>query len=257
MQALVRLMAAAAVAAALIAPLAQAAAPRSGRAAVDAAVIARGKRLVEHTKELLPAFTGASLTCASCHINFAHGAGPLSFAGIAGHYPQYSSRTRNIVALRDRIAECFFFSMNGRPPSYFGPDLIAIEAYIAFLSRGATVGPAPAKTFAYRAPATVSTVAGRTIYVAQCAACHGTTGAGNASAGFPPLWGPRSFNDRAGMNRLMAGFVQAHMPLGRGGTLTDQQAADVSAFVLAHPRPRFNSLRFANLSAAERRFFRI
>ena len=150
---------------------------------------------------------------------------PLSFAGIAGHcHPQYSARTHHVVALRDRIAECFFFSMNGRPPSYFGPDLIAIETYIAYLSRGAVVGPAPPKAFAYRPPTTISATAGKTIYAAQCAACHGATGAGNASAGFPPLWGARSFNDRAGMNRLMPAFVQAHMPLGRGGTLTDQQA---------------------------------
>src|ERR1700722_4170159 len=121
MQALVRLMVAATITVALAAPLAQAAAPPSGATAVDAAVVARGKRLVEHTKELLPAYAGANLTCASCHINFAHGTGPLSFAGIAGHYPEYSTRTHTIVALRDRIAECFFFSMNGRPPSYFGP----------------------------------------------------------------------------------------------------------------------------------------
>jgi thiosulfate dehydrogenase len=257
MQRHARFAATAAVAAALVAPFALAAAPQAGPAAVDAAVVARGKQLVEHTKELLPASVGANLTCASCHINFAHGTGPLSFAGIAGHYPQYSARTHHVVALRDRIAECFFFSMNGRPPSYFGPDLIAIETYIAYLSRGAVVGPAPPKAFAYRPPTTISATAGKTIYAAQCAACHGATGAGNASAGFPPLWGARSFNDRAGMNRLMPAFVQAHMPLGRGGTLTDQQAADVSAFVLARPRPRLNSLRFANLSADERRFFRI
>jgi thiosulfate dehydrogenase len=45
------------------------------------------------------------------------------------------------------------------------------------------------------------------------------------------------------MNTKMASFVKANMPLGRGGSLTDQQAADVSAFVLSHPRPHFDGTR--------------
>jgi thiosulfate dehydrogenase len=71
-------------------------------------------------------------------------------------------------------------------------------------------------------------------------ACHGAGGAGNPAANIPPLWGPKSFNDGAGMNTKMAGFVKANMPLGRGGSLSDQDAADVSAYVLSHARPHFD-----------------
>ncbi len=41
------------------------------------------------------------------------------------------------------------------------------------------------------------------------------------------------------MTRLSktAGFIQNNMPKGQGGTLTDQEAADLAAFLLSHERP--------------------
>jgi thiosulfate dehydrogenase len=209
---------------------------------------------VRNTKQLLPVNVTAQLNCSSCHLLGDRPGRPLSLAGIYGEYPQFSRRTKHFVGLRDRIAECFLFSMNGRPPSYYGPDLIAIEAYIAFLSRGARVGPAPSPVRSYFAPKSVDLKKGAAIYSAQCAVCHSANGAGNETANFPPLWGPASFNDRAGMDRMMPGFVQANMPLGRGGTLTDRQAADVSAYILSKPRPHFKPSKLKNLSPLELKF---
>ena len=60
------------------------------------------------------------------------------------------------------------------------------------------------------------------------------------SYAFPPLWGPRAFNWGAGMGKLAnaAGFIKANMPLGQGGTLSDQQAWDLAAFMDSRERPR-------------------
>lgn len=85
--------------------------------------------------------------------------------------------------------------------------------------------------------------------------CHAANGAGNPSAGFPPLWGPASFNDGAGMNAKMASFVRANMPANAPGTLTDQEAADVSAYVLSHPRPKFNANRTVTFPSQPAKFF--
>src|SRR5580692_8702270 len=188
------------------APGAQTAPMPPGR---DGSVIKRGRDLVENTKKLLPGDVTGQLKCSSCHLLGDRSGRPLSLAGIYGEYPQFSRRTNHFVGLRDRIAECFLFSMNGRPPSYYGPDLIAIESYIAFLSRGARVGPAPPPVRYYVAPKSVDLKSGAAIYGARCAVCHSSNGAGNEIASFPPLWGPTSFNDRAGMDRMMPGFVQA------------------------------------------------
>ena len=59
----------------------------------------------------------------------------------------------------------------------------------------------------------------------------------------PPLWGPDSFNDGAGMNRLItiANFVHSNMPNGTSWVMpmvTPEDAWDVGAYVVSQPRPR-------------------
>ena len=63
----------------------------------------------------------------------------------------------------------------------------------------------------------------------------------------PPLWGPDSFNDGAGMARLItiANFVHFNMPHGTDyldPRLSVDDAWDVGAFVLSHPRPQKSGL---------------
>lgn len=53
---------------------------------------------------------------------------------------------------------------------------------------------------------------------------------------FPPLWGPDSFNNDAGMNRLLTTtrFIWQNMPLGASHTATllnDDEAYNVTAFI--------------------------
>ena len=57
---------------------------------------------------------------------------------------------------------------------------------------------------------------------------------------FPPLWGKDSFNWGAGMHRIntAAAFIKQSMPLGKGGSLTDEQAWNVAAFMNSHERPQ-------------------
>ena len=91
---------------------------------------------------------------------------------------------------------------------------------------------------------------GDKLYVAHCAACHGDNGQGQrvGNAGdaqgyvIPPLWGPDSFNDGAGMARLgiAANFVHSNMPNGatwQQPAVPDTDAWDVAAFVESQPRP--------------------
>jgi thiosulfate dehydrogenase len=56
---------------------------------------------------------------------------------------------------------------------------------------------------------------------------------------FPPLWGPDSFNNGAGMTRVLtaARFIKARMPLGKPD-LTDDEAYDVAAYMNSHERPQ-------------------
>ena len=78
---------------------------------------------------------------------------------------------------------------------------------------------------------------GRALFVDNCARCHGNDGAGLGS--IPALWGSRSFSIGASMARQerAASFIRHNMPFDRPGTLTDQQAFDVAAYVTAMTRP--------------------
>jgi len=115
-----------------------------------------------------------------------------------------------------------------------------IVAYFAFLSRDVPMGPTPPSTRLEKwAKFTADTAAGRSVYASICAGCHGPDGGGTRLA--PPLWGQMSYNVGAGMARVRtaAAFIRDNMPFDRPGSLTDQQAYDVAAYVNAQPRPDY------------------
>ena len=208
-------------------------------------LIRYGRSLIADTPKVAGQYIRAGMSCSACHIDAGtvpHGG---SLLGVYAKFPQWNSRSKRFITLEDRLEECFLYSMNGRPPAPYSREIVAMTAYIAWLSRGAEVGKGfPNQGFVtVHAPHPPNRAAGAKIYAAQCAACHGADGAGTPTANFPPLWGPKSFNDGAGMNTKMAAFVKANMPLGHGGSLGDQEATDVSAYVLSHARPHFDRNR--------------
>ena len=137
--------------------------------------------------------------------------------------------------------------MNGKPLPSGSREMIALLAYIAWLSEGVPTGvEVQGRGFKeFAAPSPPSALRGESLYVTKCAACHGADGEGLRGADnayvFPPLWGAQSFNTGAGMARVSvaAGFVQAKMPLGNAGTLSDQEAYDIAAYFTSKPRPDF------------------
>ena len=82
------------------------------------------------------------------------------------------------------------------------------------------------------------TTRGAALFATTCVVCHGAQGQGNPPA-FPALWGPRSFSIGASMAReeRAASFIRHFMPQSKPGSLTDQQAYDVAAYVDSHLRP--------------------
>jgi len=247
-------------------------AARSASVAIDAATVAArapipigpegdliryGRLLVTQTPKYAGKYIGAELSCSSCHLDAGTRPHGGSLLGIYAKFPQWSKRAKRFITLEDRLAECFLYSMNGRPPAPYSREIIALSAYIAWLSRGAQVGTGfPNQGFvAVHAPNPPDKAAGAKIYSADCAVCHGAGGAGSASTNIPPLWGSKSFNDGAGMNRKMVAFVKANMPLGREGMLSDQEAADVAAYVLSHKRPRFDGTRTIEFPSKRASFF--
>jgi thiosulfate dehydrogenase len=223
------------------------------------ASIAYGHDILVDTHKLMKGYVRADMACAACHL--AAGTQPRggSFVGVYGRFPQWNKRSHRVIALQDRIAECFLYSMNGRAPSYSSKAMIAIVAYIAWISRGRPTGQEQPASDRYIEPLPSSSPdlqRGAAIFMQKCAACHGADGQG-ISGVYPPLWGPRSFNNGAGMAHIdrMTGFVRYNMPQNAPGSLSLTEAHDVAAFVLLHKRPHFQRNVLVTWPARPAKFF--
>lgn len=200
-----------------------------------------GYEIVVNTQQHVKDFLGNALNCRNCHLDAGRvpHAGP--FVGVYPALPEYRSRNAKMNTLEIRINDCFERSMNGRKLPSDSPEMGALIAYMAWLSQGIPVGShIPERGFprikSSRPPDPVN---GRQLYAGKCAVCHGADGQGTSSG--PPVWGPGSYNTGAGMARLSiaASFIKRNMPLGQGGTLSDEEAWDLAAFINSQPRPEF------------------
>jgi thiosulfate dehydrogenase len=209
--------------------------------------VALGHRIVTKTPRSAPAYAASALNCTSCHLDGGRTAWAAPWVGIWGVFPEYRSRNARVNTLQDRINDCFERSLNGKRLPDDSVEMTGILAYMHWLSRGVPTGQSVDGRGFARLPARddVDPERGRYVYARKCALCHGVDGEGmtgaDGEAVYPPLWGERSFNIGAGMARLetAAAFVKSNMPLGQGGTLSDQEAFDVAAFFTRQPRPDF------------------
>lgn len=199
--------------------------------------IRRGKALLAYTRDSLPRHVGNALACTSCHPDDGTRPYAMPWVGVYGRFPQYRSRAASVQIIEDRINDCFERSMNGRPLARDGRDMRDIIAYMAFLSRGIPVGATvPGQGLPRLSVTSGDSAAGALVFAGQCQRCHGANGEGSVG---PPVWGPGSYNIGAGMSRLRtaSAFIRYNMPQDLRGTLTDQQAADVAAYINSQPRP--------------------
>ncbi|MBO9540749.1 c-type cytochrome [bacterium] len=200
-----------------------------------------GQRIVTQTGVFAKPYVGNALSCTNCHLEAGRKPKAAPYVGVYASFPQYRARSGKVDRIEDRINDCFQRSLNGKALPYESREMTALVAYMAWLSEGVPTGmKVEGQGFSRISPsAPPDAKRGSQVYGTSCAQCHGPDGQGTAA--FPPLWGERSFNIGAGMARLdtAAAFIKWNMPLGQGGTLSDQQAYDVAAYLLSQPRPDF------------------
>ena len=117
--------------------------------------------------------------------------------------------------------------MNGRALPPDGPEMKAMLTYIRFISADVPVGQSAEGRGAPSLPLpdeASDPKHGAHVFQEVCAVCHQANGQGlrwgpeeaaqRHRYQFPPLWGPDSYNDGAGMARPItaASFVRANMP---------------------------------------------
>lgn len=227
-----------------------------------------GYRIFTNTPGEASQFAPGRGSCNNCHLNAGQREKALPLVGVAGMFPEYNRRAGRLISLGDRIVDCFLRSQNatgriavdddGRVPpdvvevlpSPTSKEVLAISAYLAWLSSGAPVGKNP--TWRGQNVIPVSALVpmdnldpkkGETIFLDRCTSCHGVDGQGVAIGDKRPgpLWGPDSWNDGAGAARIytLAGIIRYTMPYLDPGNMTDEDAQQLAAFINSKPRPSF------------------
>lgn len=214
-------------------------------------LVRKGEQIFMDPKRYASAYVGNDLSCKSCHFDAGRYEKTAPLRAAWPMYPAYRSKNDHVNDFAERLQGCFTYSMNGKAPPRGGEVLQALESYSFWLAQGTRTGEKldskgfPAIGKPEQAPAFER---GQAVFTENCALCHGADGAGqmanDGSVGFPPLWGPRSYNWGAGMHQVekAARFIKAAMPLGNPA-LSEQQAWDVALFINSHERPqdpRFN-----------------
>jgi thiosulfate dehydrogenase len=198
-------------------------------------------------------YAGNNLACGNCHLEAGTKKFALPIFGILRDYPRYNARAGEEITIEERVNGCMERSMNGRAMPLAAPQMQALVAYIKFLSTGVPAGEQLSGLGAGKMPEldrAADPDRGREVYANACALCHGADGLGvrrslpTVDLGYmvPPLWGQDSFNDGAGMARLItaANFVHFNMPHGAdylNPQLTVEDTWDVAAYFLSQPRP--------------------
>jgi thiosulfate dehydrogenase len=216
-------------------------------------------------------FTPSRVSCSNCHLNAGQRERSLPLVGVAGMFPEYNRRSGRLYSLTDRIVDCFLRSENSTGviteggeaaagsgagaardvlPSPTSKEVLALAAYITWLARGSEVGSNPpwrgqnAIAADKLVPlAKLDAGKGEALFGERCISCHGLDGQGVAVGDKKPgpLWGPDSWNDGAGASRVytLAGIIRYAMPYLDPGSLSDEEAQNLAAFITSKPRPAF------------------
>ncbi len=203
------------------------------------ASIRRGLALIVRTTDSLPQYATGNIQCASCHLDAGRRRNAAPLTGVFARFPKYMARTGAVIPIEDRVNYCFTRSLAGNRLPSDSREMQDIIAYLAFLSRGVPIGAhVKGEGMPKLARLTGDSARGGALFISTCALCHGADGQGNPPT-FPALWGPNSYSIGASLAReeRAATFIRHFMPQNKPGSLTDQQAYDLSAFINAHPRP--------------------
>lgn len=196
-------------------------------------------------------YSGNNLACANCHLKAGAQAGSGSWVGVLERFPQFGGRGNRIGTIEDRINGCMERSMNGKKMPVDSDKMEAIVAYMNWLGEGL---PEDKKKEYKGYPAiqipdvAVDMEKGKLVFEKECVLCHGVNGQGvkkpdGAGYTYPPLWGEDTYNDGAGMNRVItaAEFIKSNMPYLQATwdnpKLTDEEAFHVAGYINSFSRP--------------------
>lgn len=210
-------------------------------------------------KDTSKRYLKTNMDCQNCHFKGGTVKNVLGLVGTYNSYPALDARSEKVISIQQRINQCLMRSMNGKPMPETAEEMNALVAYLKWLStyvpKGTRVeGNGLPKIRAIDRAA--DPVKGKTVFAGNCMTCHAENGQGVLNDpgnvvvpadslngyDFPPVMGPDSYNDGAGMYRLIAAasFIYSKMPY-NDAVLSIEDSYDVAAYINSGPRPKFLS----------------
>jgi thiosulfate dehydrogenase len=193
---------------------------------------------------------GNGMNCQNCHLDAGTRLYGNSFSAVCSNYPKFRARSGSVEHLDKRINDCMQRSMNGEPIDSASREMKAMMAYINWVGKDVPKGTTPKGASIEDLPfldRPADIARGKVAFMKNCTTCHGADGAGKLNADgrtyeYPPLWGPFSYNNAAGLYRItrLAGFIKNNMPNLKTShaqpVLTTEEAWDIAAFICSQPR---------------------
>ena len=201
-------------------------------------------------------YTNAGLACQNCHLKGGTLKNVMGLVGVYYNYPKFDTRSGKNINIEERINNCMKRSLNGKPLPDTSKEMTALVSYMKWLS---TYAPKGTKVEGQGLPKIelINRAAdkenGKNVYLNYCTTCHADNGQGvlrspgnvdvlaDSLKGyeFPPVMGSNSFNDGAGMYRLLTAtsFIYAKMPY-NDAILSLEDSYDVAAYIISTPRPK-------------------
>lgn len=215
-----------------------------------------GEELIAHTAKYLGPKgsvrqSSNGMNCQNCHLDAGRRPWGNNYSAVFSTYPKFRARSGAVEDIYKRVNDCFERSLNGKPLDTASYEMQSIYAYMKWVGKDVEKGKRPHGVGLPKLPyldRAADPVKGKAVYEAYCQTCHGGNGAGvlnpdGKTYSYPPLWGEHSYNDGAGLYRLIgfSSFVKNNMPYDQAShtnpKLTDEEAWDVAAFVNSQPRP--------------------
>ncbi len=95
-----------------------------------------GYSLFVDSQQMRGKYVGNDQNCVNCHMQAGQKANAAPLWAAFTAYPAYRKKNDKVNSYAERLQGCFTYSMNGKPPAYDSPEIVALSAYSYWLAMG-------------------------------------------------------------------------------------------------------------------------
>lgn len=189
--------------------------------------IERGKDLMDGSEQISNEEESGKLSCMSCHADGDDTEG-VSLVGVTSEYPKYDGRNDAVITIEEKINDTIMHTLNRDAIDYDSEEMRSIVAFLTYISKGE-------KYDNHKKEEEIEDIPkpdlnnGENLYEEKI------------QDSSPDLFGEDSFTDGSALSSfsVMTNYVKNYLPKDDPASLSDQEAADISGYILSQDRPEW------------------